>query len=442
MTDSMQYPFHIIAPLVGAFLSSDDCCALTLAHSSFERAHMALQSQIWRLRDWLPPPSPSLGGLSLLLDPTFWSTKWRALEKRMPGIKTLEIQVYSHVLSEESVRCMWRALPSSLAQCVVVLTAADDTLLPFVLAQESWPSPDSESGLPLRLLFILKFTEPSSVQGLTSGMLHRFMDALSHLGKRTKRDVSVYCKIETDAIAKGVWDVVAAAVPSGLVDRIRYIQGSRLVRVTEATFSSLAQARSFDMTQHHHLVDPDDPPNTIVECARTLFDKTVNVCSINTIRKFQFIAQRCKRLEALVLTHMSSDVAFVNGGITLQKCMEALDASSVMRFRLSRHALLTPSVVTLLRQMVLLKRRADLTVGIVVAPDDEGIYLVCGELVRRYLLCSNNTTAAGPFPVIEIEHFDAHRNRTKPHAMLLAEMQMLSPCIHDAWSMMAPPQNR
>ena len=409
---------HALAPLVGSLLTSEDCEALTLAHRCFQRAHLHLERQIWSLQWW----RGDLG--HLLVDPGVWARKWAALARRMPGIKTLEVHVHDCALPEESARCLWRALPPSLEECIVVLVATDAVLAPFLATAAAAP-------LPRSVVFVLKFTE-ASAHGLSGCMLCRFLAALEP-AKEGGRALAVDCVIETDGLTQDAWDAIAAAVPGGLVERVRCRQQSREARLTDACIASLARARWFQVTLDCYL-DPEDPANLVAECARTLIDETATVCMNFTIGKFRYVSQRCKQLETYALAHASSDIALVNDGYTLQECMRALDASAVKNVRLCRNALLAPSVTTLLRQMARLRRRAELTVGIRVSPDDDLLHALCAELIRRYARGDGDDVVR-----VEIEHPDAQRVRRMTHSELLAELLKSSACVHDAWRMLKPP---
>jgi hypothetical protein len=316
-----------------------------------------------------------------------------------------------------------------LNDCVIVLNAADATLLPFIKAMSSsadWRRPNKHA------VFVLKFTV-SSVNGLTGGVLQRFLAVLRSDDSRcSPSTTTVEYHIDTDAMTQTEWSIIADSVSGGglTIDHIRCTEGLRWDRRSISTecLAALAQVESFTV-EYQGLEHP------IMECARTMFDETANVYSTTTTSKFQRIAQKCKHLDTLILTHMSCDCALVNNGLVLRDCMKFLDdMSSLKKLRLRRHALVAPSVITALRQMARWKSRADLTVGIVVKQHDESIYAMCAELIRRYLLSARRNDV-----VFEIKHPNAQLYRMMTHAKLLDELHLVDPCVHDAWSMLRQP---
>lgn len=417
---------YSIAPLVAPWLLPEDREAMLISHRCFESVLFDMKSHIWSLHSW--PKSVSLESQET------WSNIFTVLKKKMPGVKDLEIHVYDRVLSPAAVECLLRVLHDShLAECIIVLHAGDEILAPFTTVMSYIAE------LPCSVEFILKFTE-LSVNGLLAYALRKFIAALDSCRELNldKKDLTLDCRIDYGvgnvcAQANMHMSDVAAAVPGGLIKSIRCTQqpGSHYAaRLSDATFASLSQAPQFGVTLRSYL-SLSDPPKQVIECAKIIVDETVTDCTIHTLNKFMFISHRCKQLISYHITLMSSEFAFVNNGYNLTECMKEMNRSCIKYLRFCRDALLAPSVITLLRHMIRLRTRAELSIGIDVAQKDKSIYAICGELVRRYV--------HGTMVEVDYDHPDAYKYSRMTHPALLNELQTLSMSVHDAWAMLRPP---
>lgn len=423
---------YSIAPLIAPWLLPEDREAMLIAHRCFESVLFDMKSHIWSLHSW--PRSVSLESQET------WSNIFTVLKQKMPGVKDLEIHVYDRVLSPAAVECLLRVLHDShLAECIIVLHAGDEILAPFTTVMSYIAE------LPCSVEFILKFTE-LSVNGLLAYALRKFIAALDccrelnfdKKDKKDKKDLTLDCRIDYGvgnvcAQANMHMSDVAAAVPGGLIKSIRCTQqpGSHYaVRLSDATFASLSQAPRFGVTLRSYL-SLSDPPKQVIECAKIIVDETVTDCTVHTLNKIEFISQRCKQLISYHLTLVSSEFAFVNDGYNLTECMKELNGSCIKYLRLCGDALLAPSVITLLRHMIRLRTRAELSIGIDVAPKDKSIYAICGELVMRYV--------HGTMVEVDYDHPDAYKYSRMTHPALLNELLTLSMSVHDAWAMLRPP---